>query len=231
MCLLSNGGTIVFVVSASGMLHTLAACKCTNSDQVLWRVGDFHAAIGCIGNTSGHRIGPGFQSRIAQNSCCSAGFVLVGRALEERAKLQASSDMAALQGLMPQTARLALGYSRSQSAAAATSAVAADQHAALGSTTSGTASSTGTTTSSSSSSTDWVEVPADAVGPGDVLMVLPGDRVPVDGAVLSGRSTVDESALTGEPLPLVKQAGRVLLLLFLMSGDRLLPCPSALFLF
>ena len=47
----------------------------------------------------------------------------------------------------------------------------------------------------------------DAVGPGDVLLVLPGDRVPVDGTVVGGRSTVDESALTGEPLPLVKREG------------------------
>lgn len=75
--------------------------------------------------------------------------------------------------------------------------------------------STGSTSSSSSTgstgstvdSYQWVEVPADAVGPGDVLLVLPGDRVPVDGTVLSGRSTVDESALTGEPLPLVKAQG------------------------
>lgn len=127
----------------------------------------------------------------------SAGFVLVGRALEERAKLQASSDMAALQGLMPQTARLALGYNTSAaSTAAPTTAAQGEQPVG-----------TAATAAAASSTTDWVEVPADAVGPGDVLLVLPGDRVPVDGAVLSGRSTVDESALTGEPLPLVKETG------------------------
>ncbi len=93
------------------------------------------------------------------------GFVLVGRALEERAKLQASSDMAALQQLLPTKARLLLANS------------------------------------------SWAEVPAEAVVPGDVLVVLPGDRVPVDGMVEDGRSSVDESALTGEPLPLLKEAG------------------------
>ncbi len=54
----------------------------------------------------------------------------------------------------------------------------------------------------------WREVPADAVPPGALLAVLPGDRLPVDGEVVSGRATVDESALTGEPLPVTKAAGK-----------------------
>ena len=54
----------------------------------------------------------------------------------------------------------------------------------------------------------WREVPAEAVSPGDMLAVLPGDRLPVDGTVSSGRSSVDEAALTGEPLPVVKSAGK-----------------------
>lgn len=140
--------------------------------------------------------------------------MLVGRALEERAKLQASSDMAALQGLMPQTARLALGHKASAEAAAASAAAVLVNSSMEGSTSAAApvAVQPGSLQSSDASagSTDsWVEVPADAVGPGDVLLVLPGDRVPVDGAVLSGRSTVDESALTGEPLPLVKNTGEM----------------------
>jgi Cu2+-exporting ATPase len=43
--------------------------------------------------------------------------------------------------------------------------------------------------------------------PGDRLLVLPGDRLPVDGVVHSGSSAVDRSALTGEPLPLQAMAG------------------------
>ena len=39
------------------------------------------------------------------------------------------------------------------------------------------------------------------------VKVLPGDRVPVDGVVVSGRSSVDESALTGEPMPVIKGEG------------------------
>src|SRR5690606_28139026 len=44
-------------------------------------------------------------------------------------------------------------------------------------------------------------VPVHQVGPGDVVVVLPGDRVPVDGTVQSGRAALDTAALTGEPLP------------------------------
>lgn len=53
----------------------------------------------------------------------------------------------------------------------------------------------------------WKEVPAAAVAKGDFLAVLPGDRIPVDGAVAGGCSSVDEAALTGEPLPVSKAEG------------------------
>jgi Cu+-exporting ATPase len=45
------------------------------------------------------------------------------------------------------------------------------------------------------------EIPLDQVRRGDVLQVRPGDRVPVDGTVIEGRSSIDASMLTGEPLP------------------------------
>jgi Cu+-exporting ATPase len=48
------------------------------------------------------------------------------------------------------------------------------------------------------------EVPLDEVQVGDRLRVRPGDKIPVDGEVLEGRSTVDESMLTGEPVPVEK---------------------------
>ena len=51
------------------------------------------------------------------------------------------------------------------------------------------------------------DVPLDHVHVGDRLRVRPGEKVPVDGTVLEGGSTVDESMLTGEPLPVRKQAG------------------------
>ncbi|HEX4430184.1 MAG TPA: heavy metal translocating P-type ATPase, partial [Frankiaceae bacterium] len=53
------------------------------------------------------------------------------------------------------------------------------------------------------------EVPLEQVVVGDLLRVRPGDAVPVDGAVVEGQSTVDESMLTGEPLPVEKAAGAI----------------------
>jgi Cu+-exporting ATPase len=51
------------------------------------------------------------------------------------------------------------------------------------------------------------EVPLDQVKVGDWLRVVPGDRVPVDGAVVEGHSSVEESMITGEPLPVEKNVG------------------------
>ena len=42
---------------------------------------------------------------------------------------------------------------------------------------------------------------------GDEILVRPGERIPVDGTVLSGTTSIDESAITGEPMPVLKQAG------------------------
>jgi Cu+-exporting ATPase len=51
------------------------------------------------------------------------------------------------------------------------------------------------------------EVPVSQVAPGDLLRVRPGDRVPVDGVVVSGGSAVDQSMLTGESLPVEVESG------------------------
>ncbi|WP_293847186.1 heavy metal translocating P-type ATPase [uncultured Parolsenella sp.] len=51
------------------------------------------------------------------------------------------------------------------------------------------------------------EVAADALQPGDVIRVRPGESLPVDGVVVEGTSAVDESALTGESIPVEKRAG------------------------
>ncbi len=51
------------------------------------------------------------------------------------------------------------------------------------------------------------EIPLEAVRPGDRLRVRPGEKIPVDGAVVEGRSAVDESMLTGEAAPVSKGAG------------------------
>ncbi|UCI26203.1 heavy metal translocating P-type ATPase [Mesorhizobium sp. B2-8-5] len=54
------------------------------------------------------------------------------------------------------------------------------------------------------------DVPLDSVKTGDKLRIRPGDAVPVDGTVLEGRSAIDESMITGEPLPVEKTEGDTL---------------------
>ncbi|KAL5187682.1 Copper-transporting ATPase PAA1, chloroplastic [Glycine soja] len=97
-------------------------------------------------------------------------FVLLGRNLEQRAKIKATSDMTGLLSLLPPKARLLLNNRETE----------------VGSV---------------------VEVPSDSLSVGDQIIVLPGDRIPADGIVRSGRSTVDESSFTGEPLPVTKVPG------------------------
>ncbi|HJM85142.1 MAG TPA: HAD-IC family P-type ATPase, partial [Candidatus Marinimicrobia bacterium] len=51
------------------------------------------------------------------------------------------------------------------------------------------------------------DVPLELVHPGDRLRVRPGEKIPVDGAVVEGSSSVDESMVTGEPIPVEKRSG------------------------
>ncbi|MDX9992579.1 MAG: heavy metal translocating P-type ATPase [Anaerolineales bacterium] len=55
------------------------------------------------------------------------------------------------------------------------------------------------------------EIAVDEVRVGDVVLVRPGQKIPVDGVVIEGRSTVDESMLTGESLPVEKKSGDALI--------------------
>jgi Cu+-exporting ATPase len=99
-----------------------------------------------------------------ESSAVVITLVLLGKALESRAKRQTTSAIRALQTLRPNTVRR-LGP--------------------LGE----------------------VEVPLAQVLVDDMLVVMPGERIPTDGIVQEGSSHVDESLLTGEPLPLAKLPG------------------------
>ena len=54
-----------------------------------------------------------------------------------------------------------------------------------------------------------IDIPVDAVTPGDIILVRPGEKIPVDGEVTEGNSSVDESMLTGESMPVDKQPGQL----------------------
>jgi Cu+-exporting ATPase len=96
------------------------------------------------------------------------GFLLLGKALEARAKRRALSALDSLSRLRPATAR------RVRNGIQAV-------------------------------------VPLNEIEPGDSVLVLPGERFPVDATILEGRTTVDESMLTGESTPLPREpGGRVL---------------------
>jgi Cu+-exporting ATPase len=96
------------------------------------------------------------------------GFLLLGKALEARAKRRALASLDSLSRLRPATARRVR---------------------------------------------DGVQtiVPLEEIQPGDSVLILPGERFPVDATILGGRTTVDESMLTGESTPLERlPGGRVL---------------------
>nr|XP_043627813.1 copper-transporting ATPase PAA2, chloroplastic [Erigeron canadensis] len=107
------------------------------------------------------------------------GFVLLGRSLEERARLRASSDMNELLSLISTRSRLVISSSENNVSAG----------------------------SILSSDSICIEVPTDDVRVGDLVLVLPGETISVDGKVVAGRSVVDESMLTGESLPVFKEEG------------------------
>ena len=92
------------------------------------------------------------------------GFLLLGKALEARAKRRALSALDSLSRLRPATARRIRNGARSL-------------------------------------------VPLEEIVAGDSVLVLPGERFPVDATILEGRTTVDESMLTGESVPLPREPG------------------------
>ena len=53
----------------------------------------------------------------------------------------------------------------------------------------------------------WIDKPLSQVASGEIVVVRPGERIPVDGTIIDGASEVDESMLTGEPFPVAKTVG------------------------
>ncbi|OZG57386.1 ATPase [Bifidobacterium tissieri] len=118
-----------------------------------------------------------------------------GEAIEEYAQAKAENNLTALMDAAPQTAHVmnlpGMGSRRSTDTADADT------------TDTNTADTAGTDTVADDrdSGRHWNTVPVDRVRPGDVLQVLPGETVPVDGELLSGSATLDLSNINGEPVP------------------------------
>ncbi len=105
------------------------------------------------------------------------GFILLGRYLEQQARTRAASAFRSLLALQPKVARLI----------AEPSVDGVEE--------------------SLPKDSAYIEIPVEHVRVGEWLQVLPGDKIPVDGEVVAGQTTVDEAMLTGEGLPVLKQAG------------------------
>jgi P-type Cu2+ transporter len=107
------------------------------------------------------------------------GFILLGRTLEQQARNRAASAFQSLLALQPAIARLIPAQDLAQSE----------------------------TLGKIPESIAPLEIPAEAVRVGEWLQVLPGDKVPVDGKIVVGQTLVDESMVTGESVPVIKQSG------------------------
>lgn len=105
------------------------------------------------------------------------GFILLGRTLEQRARSKAAEAFQSLIALQPSTARLVKGTAQEINAQA------------------------------ESETYSSIEIPADCVQIGECLRVLPGEKIPADGEIIQGQTTVNESMLTGEAMPVLKQVG------------------------
>ena len=56
-----------------------------------------------------------------------------------------------------------------------------------------------------------IEIPIEEVIAGDIILVKPGEKIPVDGEVVEGNTAIDESMLTGESIPVDKTIGDVII--------------------
>jgi len=155
-----------------------------------------------MGTLSSYLTGPANLAGVRVESYAAVAamimaFHLTGRYVEAKAKGRASQAIKRLLELGAKTARIEV---------AAGERVAADGEAAA-SDTERADSKTPADGAEPSAGVAEKEVPIEEVKVGDVMIVRPGEKIPADGIVVSGRSSVDESMATGESMPVSKKEG------------------------
>src|ERR1700734_1031928 len=118
----------------------------------------------------------GFPEVYFEAAAAITTLVLLGQVMELRARSRTSAAIRALLDLSPKTARLLVAESKSIGGEVTAGEVVETEK----------------------------DVPLEQVQPGDRLRVRPGEKIPVDGVVLEGSSSVDESMVTGESMPVEK---------------------------
>ncbi|GJP45407.1 hypothetical protein CLOM_g4803 [Closterium sp. NIES-68] len=164
-------------------------------------VGLASLAAFCIGVVAQLYPDLGLDSSFTDEPVMLLAVVLLGRSLEASARAQASSDLNALMSLLPSTARLLVDDDSTEGE----QAEGAGGRGGEGGMESGSEEEGEGGLALSMAA--WVQVPANHVRPGDKVLVLPGDVIPVDGTVVHGRSAVDESLQTGEAATVAKRRG------------------------
>ncbi|KAL0054244.1 hypothetical protein WJX82_006004 [Trebouxia sp. C0006] len=124
--------------------------------------------------------GAGLEVGFLEEPVMLLAFVLLGRALETRARLKASADLQTLAKLIPAQSRMVMNPASLEDPSQAGYAP----------------------------EMDLAMVPTSNIRPGDIVRVLPGERMPVDGDIIQGKCSVDESMLTGESVPVPKSQGQ-----------------------
>jgi Cu+-exporting ATPase len=126
-------------------------------------------------------------------------FITLGRYLENRAKGQTSRALSRLMSLAPSMATIYVDPIAAEKAA----------EKAVESANVNTAAEPQEGAEKGASSAAGAErvIPSELIQVGDVVILRPGDKIPADGVVIHGESYVDESAITGEPLPIFKKPG------------------------
>ncbi|KAL0017965.1 hypothetical protein WJX77_000120 [Trebouxia sp. C0004] len=124
--------------------------------------------------------GAGLEVGFLEEPVMLLAFVLLGRALETRARLKASADLQTLAKLIPAQSRMVMNPASLEEPLQAGNAP----------------------------EMDLAMIPTSNIRPGDIVRVLPGERMPVDGDIIQGKCSVDESMLTGESVPVSKSKGQ-----------------------